>query len=1015
MLTTLRHTLFISFILLYTHAFPQATSLNSFQFETYTTNNGLTDNSISKTIIDKKGFLWIATRNGLSRYDGYSFKNYTYLPGDSTSLRSIWTTDLTIDADGTLWISTEGGLCYYDAQYDHFRYLNTAADIHILYNGPLCRSKDSTTLWIAAEDGLTQVNTRAKTFKHTALKRIPDPQCIAADDQGRIMIGTRCNGIFLYHITTDHYQKLAVPAVPSDCQVMALYKDADGTLYAGTNAGLLYFIDTTAYLCTTALPGIQHLDFDDIMCITAFPSLTGQHTLLCGTYDNKMLVFDKRSKKFIYHWQNKNARLSNMPHGIFSCLSVHRNILWIGTDKGLYKLNMDVQDLVAENIPQLLFSDNLVLVKQILGDKVKKELLWLSLDKPVGGIALYHVKDKKVISWLSIPTRQTNTDDCIAYNDLQADEQGTVWAITNKDITRFDAVTHQSTRYKAPRTCLSLTIGPAGLLWIGTDKGIMHFNTHTGRFSLYDYSFNGTAIENNSLWWSFPVAGLQYDGQHTLWLTCIKYGLFSFDTLTKKITPHRQPFTGCYDTRNRCASVAIDSLGNIWSATMAGISVYSPSRNIFFNYNRNHGLQSTYVYSVRIDGHYLWGRGNTGIFSFDLSQMKFNNFVLPAEQNNSFFNQRISAVPGHMLVGYEGGFNIFSAPDHRHLSEVPPNAYISQCTIMNKPYHYNRDSLLFDPPSFGHEFNTFRFDYSAINYNNRNSNTFLCKLEGFDKEWQKTSSPSFATYTNLPPGHYIFKVKTRNNKGLESRITTLFPFTIRYAFWQTLWFYGLCALVFSSVLYAFYRVRINRLASMYKLRSNISKDLHDDIGSALSSISMMSAVAQKKIESNPEDARYVTEKIESVSRSMVGTISDMVWSINPDIDTLEQIIVRLREYMSNMFDETQTRYELECAAQLLDKKISMEMRRNIYLISKEIINNTVKYAQASCFSLHFSIDKNILVLEARDNGQGFDLAAVKKGNGLHNITRRATQQKGTATVTSDGNGTYWLIKMDTNR
>jgi ligand-binding sensor domain-containing protein/two-component sensor histidine kinase len=797
---------------------------------------------------------------------------------------------------------------------------------------------------------------------------------------------------------------------------MAMYKDTDGSLYAGTNAGLLCFNDTNTYLCNKGLPGIEHLDFDDIMCIAAFPSLTGKNTLICGTYDNKVLVYDKLKKIFTYHWQNKNARLSNMPHGIFCSLTVVNNILWIGTDKGLYKLNMGMQNLVAENIPQLMFNDNLVLVKQILRDKTRKDVLWMLLDKPVGGIALYHVKDKKIIRWLSVlPGKETCTDNCTAYIDLQADEAGNVWAITEKEITCFNALTYKSTRYKAPRSCLSLTIDPANHLWIGTDKGLMHFNTHTAIFRTYDYAFNGTAVENNSIWWSFPAGSLLYDRKQTIWFTCIKYGLFSFDTLTKKITPHRQSFTGCYDTRNRSSSIAIDSLGNIWSGNMAGISVYNPTRNLFFNYNRNHGLQSTYVYAIRIDGNYLWGRGNTGVFSFDLLQLKFTNFILPAEQSNSFFSQRVSAVPGHMLVGYEGGFNIFSAPGNSHAGEIPPDAYISHCAVMNQPYYYNSDSIQLHPASFGYQDNSFRFDYSAINYNNSNSTLFLCKLEGFDKEWQKTSAPSYATYTNLPPGHYTFTVKTQNNKGIESRSITAFAFTIRHAFWQTWWFYVLCAIAFSAVLYAIYRIRINRLASLYKLRSNISKDLHDDIGTALSSISMMSAVAQKKIESNPEDARYVTEKIESVSRNMVGTISDMVWSINPDIDTLEQIIVRLREYMSNMFDETQTQYELECSPQLLDRKISMEMRKNIYLISKEIINNTVKYAQATHFSIHFSIEKNTLLLDASDNGRGFDLAAVKKGNGLHNITRRTTQQKGTATVTSAATGTHWLIRMETGR
>lgn len=1010
---TLPYILFIATILAVQNANAQSISSlsNNFQFDAYTTDNGLTDNFISKVITDRKGFLWIATKNGLSRYDGYNFKNYTHIPGDTGSLRSIWITDLLLDNEGTLWISTEGGLCYYDELYDRFHYLNTSSNMHVLYRAPLCTGSDANSLWLAAEDGLFRIDTRTRSYVHVLQQHIPDPQCVVYD-KSRLLVGTRTSGIYAFENGSKALQKLSIPALPADAQTIDLYKDEDGAIYAGTNAGLLTIRDTSYRLFNKGTPKLQHLDFDDIMCIASFPRLTGPGRLICGTYDNKVLVFDKQKQQFIYSWQNRNPKLSNMPRGIFSSLYLMDHILWIGTDHGLFKLNMDMQDIVSENIPQIMFGDNIVLVKKIYQNPQNKQHLWLALDKPVGGIAVYNTARRRVTQWLQTLPKEASPEACIVYHDLQPDQLGNLWAISDKEVHQYHPNSFQLTRHPAPRSCLSATVDNEHNLWIGTDRGLLHYNTGTRQYTPYDYTFNGTSVENSSLWLPFPVGDILYDQQQTLWLTCIKYGLFSFNTRTHTYKPHRQTFNSCYDTRNRCSSLSFDQQGNIWAGTMAGLTQYLPQKDSFINFNRTNGLQSTYVYSIEADTNQcIWGRGNTGVFYYDLQQHKFTNYLLPASQSSSFFSQRISKVSDKMLAGYEGGFNIFALNNRNPVKETPPDPYIARCYVMNAPYYYNGDSMQLHPPAFHYNQTLFRFDFSAVNFNDNNNVTFLYKLQGLDKDWQKCTGPSYASYSNLKPGQYLFLVKTRNSNGIESSVAG-FLFSIQTPFWQTWWFYTLAAAAVPGIFYIFYRTRINRLTALYQLRSKISKDLHDDIGTALSSISIMSAVARKKIDSQPEEAKHVASRIENTSRNMVGAISDMVWSINPDIDTLEQIIVRLREYMSSMFDETRTQYLLHCTPQLLARKISMDLRKDIYLISKEIINNTVKYADAQHFSLHFSMEKNCLVIASEDDGAGFDMQHARKGNGLYNITERARKQKGKAEVTSDSSGTRWLIKMD---
>ena len=153
----------------------------------------MADNVVVKTVKDKNGFLWIATHNGLSRFDGLKFKNYTHNPTDSNSLRSIWISDLLIDDQQTLWVSTEWGLCYYEPTKDKFVYINDKANIQLVFKMPLCKD-DNNNIWIAAEDGLKKVNCSTKKYKNTSLKRIADPQFVVKDNTGNLIIGTRGRG-----------------------------------------------------------------------------------------------------------------------------------------------------------------------------------------------------------------------------------------------------------------------------------------------------------------------------------------------------------------------------------------------------------------------------------------------------------------------------------------------------------------------------------------------------------------------------------------------------------------------------------------------------------------------------------------------------------------------------------------------------------------------------------------------------------------------------------------------------
>jgi ligand-binding sensor domain-containing protein len=380
-------------LIFFTNAGAQFSQLNNLKFKTYTTKDGLADNTIIKMVKDKRGFLWIATHNGMSRFDGRHFKNYTHQPGDTTSLRSIWVTDLIIDNNKTLWASTEGGLCYYDEKFDRFRYINTDQEIQLIYKGPLCTGTDK-SLWIASENGLKKVNIYTKKFETTSLTRIPDPQTIIADNDGNILIGTRGFGIYLYNPKNNTAKELSFDGLPHNEHVMSFYKDEEG-IWAATSVGLLLIKDYQhSQLYTSGSGALAGKKFEQFMCINNFGPITGNNKLLCGSYDKNFLLFDKVEKKFTYRWENETANADNLPAGVFYSLYAEDKIFWVGTDYGFCKLNITEQDYFTTIIPGLSIGAGMPLVKNVIPAK-KNNQYWMTIGHPYGGLILYNAEEKK--------------------------------------------------------------------------------------------------------------------------------------------------------------------------------------------------------------------------------------------------------------------------------------------------------------------------------------------------------------------------------------------------------------------------------------------------------------------------------------------------------------------------------------------------------------------------------------------------------------------------------------------
>jgi nitrate/nitrite-specific signal transduction histidine kinase len=303
------------------------------------------------------------------------------------------------------------------------------------------------------------------------------------------------------------------------------------------------------------------------------------------------------------------------------------------------------------------------------------------------------------------------------------------------------------------------------------------------------------------------------------------------------------------------------------------------------------------------------------------------------------------------------------------------------------------------------------FDFAALNFTNALRNEYAYRLVGFDDKWIYCGHKQTATFTNLDGGQYTFEVKAANNDGIWNEEGTRVTLIIKPPFWRTWWFYLVSIVSVAGIVYALYRFRINQLLKLQQIRMRISRDLHDDIGSTLSSINMISSMATQ---TQPEEkkANALFQTISTASRQAMELMSDIVWSINPKNDRMEMIITRMRQYASEILEAANIAFTLEMDEACNAITLPVEQRKDFYLIFKEAINNLAKYSNATDASIRLQLHNRMLTLMISDNGKGFDSEKQYPGNGLKNMKARAVILKGDLSIASiPGKGTTLSLQF----
>lgn len=319
---------------------------------------------------------------------------------------------------------------------------------------------------------------------------------------------------------------------------------------------------------------------------------------------------------------------------------------------------------------------------------------------------------------------------------------------------------------------------------------------------------------------------------------------------------------------------------------------------------------------------------------------------------------------------------------------------------------YDREETEYSELILPYGMNDIRIEYAFNDFSSFYGTEYRVKLEGFDGDWSIWSEETWKDYTQIREGSYRFMVQAKDVTGVVSEASVL-SVQILPPWYRTFWSYLLYFALFSGMMYSIHKYRVRRILHVQNIRNKIAGDLHDDISATLSSISYFSEAIDR--ETDQEKSKRYLSLISKSANEAKENITDIIWSINPENDNWENLLTKCRRYAADLLESRGIEYEIEFQ-ESISGKVDIELRKNLWLIFKEIVTNLVRHSKADYAKIEFTVREGKVYLKISDNGVGFVKDDANRTNGLKNIKMRADQLGFDAGLESSERGTTWTIQ-----
>lgn len=980
-------------------------------FTNYTSANGLSNNEVTRLATDRQGFLWIGTLSGLNRFDGKRFIFYHSLATDSSTISGNTINDLMTDNDGTLWVATAYGICYYDPE------------INIFHRVPL------------------QKRDRSLIYNFEAFS-------IHNDSRGRILLCAGYYGLFEYRPKENRFVENRVAAQHSmgdgsPVSVISLLENTDGSYWLSNYSHLYYLSESENEWRQYANRITSSHSTASFQALRLFRNSTQSKKLWISTWGHGLVSFDETTAGFKSHTfeSGKPHNISNIVHSVHG---VKPGILWAATNDGV-KIFNEISESFGEPIVDK-FNKNTVINQMMVRNILftADSGLWIG---SAHGLAFCNLKQQNFTVQQLLPTdhqqylfdqssekvyatRFYNNRALIIYKlpnlgkkelllpgadeeqsepfRLKKDRNGTVWIGATKGLYCYREEWNEVRKYALQKEISNIHNSVYvndmledrnGNFWVACRGVLLKRSAGADKFTSID------SIQTNSGWKkandvTLLASGLDgsilmYSQELGLMVTDIKNNATHLITLiAEKGTPI-----------SNVTGMASDSKGNVWMTTR-NFGLIHLSRNeklIAYVYDMNGHVMND-QYHLNIDKNDRpWFISGSKLMMFDVNSRR--TLVYNKEDGlpeTNYFTYLHLLPDGRLSYNISEGVFAFD-PEHvvRSGSGVSVHFYSVMINGRNAPLGLRLNAM--DTLTLHHHENNLVFDFGAINFFSPSTTVYSYKLEGADQEWSAPTVSGILSFNQLRPGNYRLRIRAGSPAIPEHSPEKALVIRIVPAWYQTVWFYWILGGMLLAVVYFTmrfligmrYRSRIVKMEherEIELIRSGIARDIHDEIGAGLTKIKLMS----RKLLKNNSDAKLseaTCEKIMTTSDEMIRGLGEIVWTINPENDSIANVVAYIRIYLSRLQDENPEitfRVDLPGHGEIPSELIlSPDIKRQLMMVLKESLTNIFKHSLATQTEVSLTIEKNALVLIVKDNGIGFDPELNHPGNGLKNMRKRA--------------------------
>jgi len=972
---------------------------------------------------DAMGFVWVGTQGGLGRYDDSSFKNYQYNTEDEKTLSSSAIQEVYLDSQSALWVATINGLNKYDAKLDVFIRVSLGNDLDIF----AIAEKDENNLWLGTTEGLYRLNKKSGEYvsfhssttdsnmnDNTVRRSILD---LYDDHHGSLWVGTT-KGVEHFDIEnktfTPYLFKRGEETQNKEYGVNKIFKDKDDVLWLATTGGLAaYNRESDEFVFKYN----EYLQRDNTPFDVTDIAEDENGYLWVGLYGHGLVRLDREKDRldtFIHNDTDPNS-LSN--DFVLDLYLEPNGLLWAGTKKGLNFIHSN-HSVFQFNTLELQQGDqkNIKPVATILSDNQNN--LWLGT---YGTGLIKQTFDGDKAALLS-PKKYDTNSNIIASTFL--DSNNNIWVSEfNVGLSNWNQDTESFQLIKSPKTIRTIAQDKEGRLWVGDHKdGIYFWEGETGDF-VREPRIVDEKIANDT------IASIIIDNENVLWAASSKHGLLSFNIDNGDlVTFSHQKDNKKSLSNNEVIHIYQDSFSDIWIGTASGLNKFDKDANIMTRYTMEDGLPSNLIGGV-IEGKpgMLWIMTGQGITLLDKKTNKLTTFQpedgLP---KITIVRNAIAKNPqtGELFFGTFDGYLQFQ-PDDLILTQDKPSLLITDFRLYNKTVGIGEDrfnmgpyldkSIMLTPAiQLDHKTKHFSFGFSAVGAIKPENVNYYYKLEGWDDEWIKADNTTkLANYINIPAGNYRFEVRAVDTDGFWEDVNTEIQLRIKPHPFMTWW---ALAFYFVAFLILLWLVILNRT----RLLKQRAEWLEGEVTLRTKEIQSQKETIERLLKKKDDLFANVSHEFRTPLTLVIGPIGKIIKetrnkSLKDSLTTVLMNARRLLRMVDQLLDLARLEHKSDIEKEVIDasslvhqivlqfssafddKSIRLEedIEDQLYIkissdsfekIVVNLVSNAIKFSSIdTAISVKLYKKNECVVLSVKDNGIGFD--EKDKGKIFERFTR----------------------------